>query len=155
MTDAAPHVHAAPSCKTGWLRHAKFLFAARWMRLKRNAMTDPETDPHQAHWSQHVTKTSDALDLKEGVFKETDPKKIAASLKRSAEHSNRRKSDPYRSAMAMLTFYINRAGDTLPGEQRDHLEAAKHELRTLYGKNDAPVPVRNKRVNRKRRESPE
>jgi hypothetical protein len=85
-------------------------------------------------WSQHVTETSDALDLKHGVFKEKDPKKIARSLKSSAEHSNRRKSAPYRSAMSMLAFYINRAGDTLPKGQRKHLEDAKNELRVLYEK---------------------
>ena len=85
-------------------------------------------------WSQKVTETSDALDLKEGVFKQTDPKKIAKSLKASAEHSDRRKSDPYRSAMSMLTFYINRAGDTLDKTQHKHLEDAKDELRALYDK---------------------
>ena len=83
-------------------------------------------------WSQHVTDTSDALDLKQGVFREKDPKKIARSIKSSAEHSDRRKSDPYRSAMSMLTFYINRAGDTLPKGQRKHLEDAKDELRAMY-----------------------
>jgi hypothetical protein len=65
-------------------------------------------------WSQRVTRESDALDLKRGVFTLTDPKKIAASLKRSAEHSSRRKSGAYRSALSMLTFYINRAGKGLP-----------------------------------------
>jgi hypothetical protein len=91
-------------------------------------------------WSQHVTETSDALDLKPGVFKEKDPKQIARSLKASAEHSARRKSDPYRSAMSMLTFYINRAGDTLPKTQRKRLENAKDELRALYDK-----PAREKK----------
>ena len=85
-------------------------------------------------WSQHVTETSDALDLKDGVFKESDPKKIARSLKASAEHSDRRKSDPYRSAMSMLTFYINRAGHNLPKAQLGHLQAAKDELRVLFDK---------------------
>jgi hypothetical protein len=85
-------------------------------------------------WSQHVTETSDALDLEAGVFTQADPRKIARSLKASAEHSERRKSDPYRSAMSMLTFYINRAGDTLPKTQRKHLEDAKDELRALYDK---------------------
>ncbi len=85
-------------------------------------------------WSQHVNETSDALDLKDGVFKLTDPKKIAQSLKTSAEHSDRRKSDPYRSAMSMLTFYINRAGHNLAEGQHKHLEDAKDELRNLYGK---------------------
>jgi len=83
-------------------------------------------------WSQHVTETSDALDLKKGVFAERDPRRIARSLKRSAEHSERRKSDPYRSAMSMLSFYINRAGDQLPAGQRKRLEAAKDELRSLF-----------------------
>ncbi len=85
-------------------------------------------------WSQHVTETSDALDLQPDVFKLADPKKIAQSLKRSAEHSDRRKSDPYRSAMSMLTFYINRAGHNLEAAQRRRLEDAKDELRALYGR---------------------
>jgi hypothetical protein len=79
-----------------------------------------------------VTRESDALDLKQGVFKLHDPKKIAASLKRSAEHSSRRKANPYRSALSMLTFYINRAGKTLPGTQRKRLERAKAELKHLF-----------------------
>ena len=85
-------------------------------------------------WSQHVTETSDALDLQHDVFKLTDPKKIAQSLKHSAEHSERRKSDPYRSAMSMLTFYINRAGHNLEAAQHRRLEGAKAELRKLFGK---------------------
>ncbi|MDY6798042.1 MAG: DUF3175 domain-containing protein [Pseudomonadota bacterium] len=85
-------------------------------------------------WSQKVTESSDALDLERGVFALEDPREIARSLKRSAEESKRRKSDPYRSAMSMLTFYINRAGKQLPPEQRDRLEAAKDELRVLFGK---------------------
>ncbi|MDX1599115.1 MAG: DUF3175 domain-containing protein [Marinobacter sp.] len=85
-------------------------------------------------WSQKVTDSSDALDLERGVFALEDPEEIARSLKRSAEESKRRKSDPYRSAMSMLTFYINRAGKQLPPEQRDRLEAAKDELRVLFGK---------------------
>lgn len=90
-------------------------------------------------WSQHVTETSDALDLKHGVFKERDPKKIARSLKRSAEHSDRRKSDPYRSAMSMLTFYINRAGKTLSQAQHKRLENAKDELRALFKRPPRPA----------------
>lgn len=97
------------------------------------ATTSRSTRSHRK-WSQQVTDTSDALDLKQGVFKQKDPKKIASSLKSSADHSDRRKSDPYRSAMSMLTFYINRAGDTLPKGQRKHLEEAKNELRALYDK---------------------
>lgn len=83
-------------------------------------------------WSQEVTEHSDALDLEQGVFKLKDPKRIAASLKESAEHSERRKSDPYHSAMSMLTFYINRAGAQLPEEEKNRLEKAKDALRALY-----------------------
>jgi hypothetical protein len=85
-------------------------------------------------WSQRVTKESDALDLKHGVFTHKDPKKIAASLKRSAERSKRRKSDPYRSAMSMLTFYINRAGKGLPASRKKTLDKAKDELRHQFGR---------------------
>lgn len=85
-------------------------------------------------WSGEVTRHSDALDLKEGVFTLDDPKEIAASLKRSAEDSDRKKSSPYRSAMSMLTFYINRAGDNLTKERRELLEQAKDELRQQFGR---------------------
>ena len=85
-------------------------------------------------WSLDVTTKSNALDLEANIFKRDDPQSIARSLKRSAERSHRRKSDPYRSAMSMLTFYINRAGKNLPVERRAKLEAAKDELRALYGK---------------------
>jgi hypothetical protein len=87
-------------------------------------------------WSQAVTEHSAALDLEKGVFTLKDPKKIAASLKRSAEASHRRKSDPYRSAMSMLTFYINRAGKGLSQADRARLEKAKVELRKAF---DRPV----------------
>ncbi len=93
-----------------------------------------ETTAEDGHWSQHVTETSDALDLQAGVFALTDPRKIALSLKKSADASQRRKSEPFRSAMSMLTFYINRAGQHLSEKQRDRLEEAKDELRALYGK---------------------
>lgn len=85
-------------------------------------------------WSQQVTTTSNALDLESGVFSWDDPRRIARSLKRSAEASGRLKSSPLRSAMSMLTFYINRGGDSLPPERRATLEAAKDELRELYGR---------------------
>lgn len=85
-------------------------------------------------WSQRVTKESDALDLKQGVFKLESPKKIATSLKHSAEHSSRRKTGAYRSALSMLTFYINRAGKTLPKTQRTRLEKAKVELKRAFGR---------------------
>jgi hypothetical protein len=79
-----------------------------------------------------VTETSNALDLEKNVFTMESPREIAESLQRSAERSRRRKSDPYRSAMSMLTFYINRAGKTLPKRRRERLEAAKEELRKIY-----------------------
>lgn len=77
---------------------------------------------------------SDALDLEEGVFTKSDPKAIARSLKRSAEQSHRRKAEPFRSAMSMLTFFINRGGKNLSATQKNRLEKAKDELRTLYGR---------------------
>ncbi|AUW46781.1 hypothetical protein CUJ84_pRLN2000237 (plasmid) [Rhizobium leguminosarum] len=85
-------------------------------------------------WSQDVTEHSDAMDLKEGVFKSDDPKKIARSVKHSAEESDRGKSSPYRAAMSMLTFYINRAGDQLTKKRRGTLEKAKDELRKDFGR---------------------
>jgi hypothetical protein len=85
-------------------------------------------------WSAKVTRNSNALDLEKDVFSKDDPDKIAASLKRSAEHSRRRKSSPYRSAMSMLTFYINRAGKALPARRRRVLEQAKESLREKFGK---------------------
>jgi len=88
-------------------------------------------------WSRAVTKGSDALDLQKGVFTLKDPKKIALSLKRSAEHSTRRKSDPYRSAMSMLVLYTNRAGENLPRADRVRLEKAKDEVRKAFGKKAA------------------
>ena len=86
-------------------------------------------------WSRDVTEKSDALDLEASVFTKDSPRGIAESLKRSAEHSKRRKSDPYRSAMSMLTFYINRAGKNLPASRKRTLMRAKDELRGLYGRN--------------------
>ena len=85
-------------------------------------------------WSQEVTEHSDALTLEGGVFTSKDPRRIAASLKRSAERSNRRKSDPFRSALSMLTFYINRAGKNLPPARKKTLMQAKEELRKQFGK---------------------
>jgi len=85
-------------------------------------------------WSAAVTRNSDALDLESNVFKQRSAKKIAASLKRSADRSKRRKSSPYRSAMSMLTFYVNRAGRGLSARDRQTLMRAKQELRKLYGR---------------------
>jgi Protein of unknown function (DUF3175) len=85
-------------------------------------------------WSQQVTRESNALDLEPGVFTWSDPRRIARSLRRSAEASTRRKVEPFRSAMSMLVFYINRAGKHLDPEHKAILEAAKQELRKLYGR---------------------
>jgi hypothetical protein len=86
------------------------------------------------YWSGEVTRHSNALDLDAGVFTWDDPVKIARSLKRSAEVSERRKADPFRSAMSMLTFYVNRAGKDLPQARRQVLEQAKDELRKAFGR---------------------
>jgi hypothetical protein len=100
-----------------------------------------------SRWSGRVTRESDALDLAEGVFTWKDPKRIAASLKRSAERSRRRKADPYRSALSMLTFYINRAGHNLPGGRRRALMRAKNELRRQFGR----VPAKRGTARRRTR----
>jgi hypothetical protein len=95
-------------------------------------------------WSRRVTEQSDALTLEKGVFTRPSAKAIARSLKRSADRSRRRKSNAYRSAMSMLTFYINRAGKDLPKRRKDKLENAKDELRALYGKAPRSKPARRK-----------
>ena len=105
-----------------------------------------------AKWSGRVTAHSNALDLDRDVFTWTDPHKIALSLKRSAEHSHRRKSEPYRSAMSMLTFYVNRAGDNLSARQRRVLERAKTELRHVFGREEKrPVAKRSAKKPAKKR----
>ncbi|MGI6852211.1 DUF3175 domain-containing protein [Mesorhizobium sp. 1B3] len=88
-------------------------------------------------WSAEVTKHSDALALEPHIFESDDPRKIARSLKRSAEESHKRKAEPFRSAMSMLTFYINRAGKNLPAGRKKVLEQAKDELRELFGRDAA------------------
>lgn len=85
-------------------------------------------------WSGEVTKHSNALDLEQGVFTWQDPARIAKSLKASAQASTRRKGDPFRSAMSMLIFYMNRAGSNLPGERKAVLDKAKQELRRQFGR---------------------
>ena len=96
-----------------------------------------KTNSSRKRWSKEVTEHSDALDLERGVFSFKDPKKIASSLKRSAEASKRRKADPFRSAMSMLVFYINRAGKNLKQADRTRLEKAKDELRKAFGRERA------------------
>ena len=102
--------------------------------VRQSSRTTTAKNSSTRRWSQRVTRESDALDLKRGVFTLTSAKKIAASLKRSAEHSSRRKAGAYRSALSMLTFYINRAGKTLPKTQRVRLERAKVELKHQFGR---------------------
>jgi hypothetical protein len=86
------------------------------------------------YWSHKVMERSNALDLEKAVFLKGSARQIALSLRRSAERSKRRKSEPFRSAMSMLSFYINRAGRNLPKERRQRLERAKEQLRKLYKK---------------------
>jgi hypothetical protein len=93
-----------------------------------------ESGRRKTKWSQEVTVHSNALDIEPGIFASDDPRKIAHSLKRSAEASDRRKSSAFRSAMSMLTFYINRAGSGLDDERRRVLEKAKDELRREFGR---------------------
>ncbi|HVY18990.1 MAG TPA: DUF3175 domain-containing protein [Bauldia sp.] len=100
--------------------------------------------PASKYWSGAVTKNSNALDLDRGVFSWKDPARIARSLKRSAEHSKRRKGTAYQSAMSMLTFYINRAGRDLPASQKKVLAAAKIKLRKAFGR-DSGTTARSSR----------
>jgi hypothetical protein len=106
----------------------------RKMASRRAGSAPRKRKSSPKRWSQKVTQESDALDLKRGVFTLRDPKRIAASLKRSAERSSRRKTGAYRSALSMLTFYVNRAGKTLPKTQRERLERAKVELKRQFGR---------------------
>jgi hypothetical protein len=126
------------------------LLAARFvMARKRSAVSGRRGGVRR--WSQRVTETSNALDLEEGVFRRDDPAAVARSLRRSAERSRRRKADPFRSAMSMLVFYINRAGKGLPAGRRRVLEAAKDELRALYARPRRRAPAARPRSSRRRR----
>ncbi len=102
---------------------------------------EPKAETHHVtkKWSANVTENSDALDLKKNIFESKNAKEIAASLKHSAEKSERRKSSPFRSAMSMLTFYINRAGKNLEADQKKVLEEAKEELRKAFGRSGGKV----------------
>jgi hypothetical protein len=109
--------------------------------MRRSRPSRRRSDKHKAtksasKWSARVTRESHALALEEGVFKKRSAREIARSLKRSADRSRARKADPYRSALSMLTFYINRAGKNLPAGRRHVLQAAKDELRALYRRTD-------------------
>lgn len=112
----------------------------QYLNIQQHILLNDNTTPimvshrQNKNWSAQVTRTSHALDLEEGVFTWKDAKRIARSLKKSADTSRRRKAEPFRSAMSMLVFYINRAGKNLDAEQRQILEKAKEELRRLYKK---------------------
>jgi hypothetical protein len=124
---------AAVVCKSAAGRErGKVLCVQKCMAKRRKISKNSKTKSHR--WSQRVTKESDALTLEKGVFAKSTPRKIAASLKRSADRSRRRKAPAYRSAMSMLTFYINRGGKGLSATHKKKLERAKDELRELYGK---------------------
>jgi hypothetical protein len=99
---------------------------------KKKAKSQSASTSASKRWSGHVTKHSNALDLDKGVFTLKNPARIAVSLKRSAERSKRRKADPYRSALSMLTFYINRAGRNLPAARKKLLQQAKLQLRKKF-----------------------
>jgi hypothetical protein len=103
-------------------------------RRRKSTTRRTKTGKSSRRWSARVTRESDALDLKRGVFSKRSPKAIALSLKHSAERSHRRKSDPYRSAMSMLTFYINRGGKNLSAGRKKILQRAKGELRQAFGR---------------------
>ncbi len=107
---------------------------ARTTARRKTARRKTPRRKNTRYWSGRVTRESDALDLDRGVFTLKSPKRIAASLKRSAERSRRRKADPYRSALSMLTFYINRAGKNLPAGRKRTLQKAKTELRHQFGR---------------------
>ena len=108
------------------------------VRIGAETMAAPDNN----RWSRDVTETSDALSLEPDVFTLDDPAEIARSLSESAEESTRRKAGPFRSAMSMLTFYINRAGKNLPEGRKKILEKAKDELRRLYGRMPRGKPSR-------------
>jgi Protein of unknown function (DUF3175) len=101
---------------------------------RRKSKNGPHHRKKVRRWSGRVTRQSDALDLEPDLFTWSDPTKIAASLKHSAEQSKRRKAEPYRSALSMLTFYINRGGKNLPERRKRILERAKIELRRQFGR---------------------
>src|SRR5438094_960443 len=104
------------------------------MRRTQNKSLERRQRSKSRRWSARVTQRSNALDLQPRVFRSTDPRRIALSLKRSAQASKRRKGTPYQSAMSMLNFYINRAGRSLPQKQKRVLERAKDELRDVFGR---------------------
>jgi hypothetical protein len=135
MTERRKSAHSRRSATRKTARKSAAKTTARktksaWRKVSSRKSTSKN------RWSQRVTRESNALDLKQSVFKQTNANKIAASLKRSAERSSRRKAGAYRSALSMLTFYINRAGKTLPKPQRHRLERAKIELKRQFHRDE-------------------
>jgi hypothetical protein len=106
----------------------------RALTVTAMVLSKKTTKQSKSRWSARVTQRSNALDLEPKIFRSTNPRKIALSLKRSAERSKRRKAKPYQSAMSMLNFYINRAGKNLPKNRKRILERAKDELRDVFGR---------------------
>jgi hypothetical protein len=106
------------------------------MPTKKTAAKKASKKAAQKKWSKKVTKHSNAMDLEKDVFKQTDPKKIAESVKRSAEKSKRRKAEPFQSAMSMINFYENRGGKNISAAQKKVLDASKNELRKLFGREE-------------------
>jgi len=113
------------------------------MQRRKNKAKPSKTSGHKAkRWSHEVMQRSDALDLEQGVFTQRSARAIALSLKRSAERSRRRKSSPFRSAMSMLNFHVNRGGRGLTAERRRVLNRAKDELRRLFDRSEPGTRAR-------------
>jgi hypothetical protein len=106
------------------------------MPTKKTAAKKASKKAAPKKWSKKVTKHSNAMDLEKDVFNQTDPKKIAESVKRSAEKSKRRKAEPFQSAMSMINFYENRGGKNISAAQKKVLDASKNELRKLFGREE-------------------
>ena len=122
--------------------------AAQAKRKAKAKKKSRSKTPSKRRWSARVMRESDALDLESGVFKQGSAKAIALSLQRSAERSTRRKSAPFRSAMSMLTFYMNRGGHNLSAARLKVLDRAKDELRKLYGRGPNTPAAKKKRKTR-------
>ena len=133
MPDPVPYCKRPRACWNTSEAMARRKIAKK-TKPRRSASRPTTRRKATRRWSARVTRESDALDLDRGVFTRRDPKQIASSLKRSAMRSKRRKADPYRSALSMLTFYVNRAGKNLPASRRKTLQRAKGELRKRYGR---------------------
>jgi hypothetical protein len=125
-----------PSDAPFWVNRSGLWVFQHQEGVQEETMAARKTTKSTRRWSGRVTRESNALDLEKDVFRQTSARKIAASLKRSAERSKRRKAGAYGSAMSMLTFYINRAGKNLPDRRKKVLENAKTELRKAFGREE-------------------